>query len=103
VKSQGEFLRENRVASIVSSHFSPEWIVNIKEAGQTWLVDYDKLELKGRPSTVTMIDTERFLHDGGWDKSKRYFLVAANAAKKIVVIDAKTPRGTPSTPGRWSR
>ena len=40
VKSTGEFLRENRVASIVSSHFSPEWILNIKEGGQTWLVDY---------------------------------------------------------------
>ncbi len=88
-RSQGEFIRENRVAAIVSSHFSPEWIVNIKEAGQIWMVDYSQLEKKGRPLGVKMIDTERFLHDGGWDGSKRYFLEAANTSKKVVVIDAK--------------
>ena len=107
VRSTGEFLRENRVASIVSSHFSPEWILNIKEGGQTWLVDYANLELKGKPINVRMIDTERFLHDGGWAMDKRYFLVAANTAKKIVVIDAKTgefiasiPVGDKPHPGR---
>ncbi len=107
VQSTGEFLRENRVASIVSSHFSPEWILNIKEGGQTWLVDYSKLNLKGKPIVVKMIDTDRFLHDGGWDLSKRYFLVAANAVKKVDVIDAKTgsfvasiPVGNKPHPGR---
>ncbi len=107
VKSTGEFLRENRVASIVSSHFSPEWILNIKEGGQTWLVDYSHMNLKGKPINVKMIDTERFLHDGGWALDKRYFLVAANAVKKIVVIDAKTgefvasvPVGNKPHPGR---
>jgi len=88
-RSRGEFIRENRVAAIVSSHFSPEWIVNVKEAGQIWLVNYSQLEKNGRPLGVKMIDTERFLHDGGWDGSKRYFLEAANTSKKIVVIDAK--------------
>ncbi len=107
VKSTGEFLRENRVASIVSSHFSPEWILNIKEGGQTWLVDYSHMDLKGKPINVKMIDTERFLHDGGWAMDKRYFLVAANAVKKVVVIDAKTgefvasiPVGDKPHPGR---
>ena len=88
-RSKGEFLRENRVAAIVSSHFSPEWIVNIKEAGQIWLVNYADMVKNGRPLGVKMIDTERFLHDGGWDGSKRYFMEAANASKKVVVIDAK--------------
>jgi len=107
VQSKGEFLRENRVASIVSSHFSPEWILNIKEGGQTWLVDYSHMDLKGQPINVKMIDTDRFLHDGGWDLSKRYFLVAANAVKKVAVIDAKTgefvasiPVGNKPHPGR---
>ena len=107
VKSRGEFLKENRVASIVSSHFSPEWIVNIKEGGQTWLVNYADLDKKGQPLGINVIDTERFLHDGGWDKSKRYFLVAANAMNKVVVIDAKTrefvasvPVGVKPHPGR---
>lgn len=36
-----------------------------------------------------MIDAERYLHDGGWDLSKRYFLVAANMRNTIVVIDTK--------------
>jgi len=35
-----------------------------------------------------MIEAERFLHDGGWDSSKRYFLVAANQANRIAVVDA---------------
>jgi len=107
VKSRGPFLKENRVASIVSSHFSPEWIVNIKEGGQTWLVNYADLDKKGQPLGINVIDTERFLHDGGWDKSKRYFLVAANAMNKVVVIDAKTrtfvasvPVGNKPHPGR---
>jgi nitrite reductase (NO-forming)/hydroxylamine reductase len=36
---------------------------------------------------ITEIPTARFLHDGGFDASKHFFLVAANAANKIVVID----------------
>ena len=36
---------------------------------------------------ITEIGSARFLHDGGWDASGKYFLVAANAANKIVVVD----------------
>ena len=35
-----------------------------------------------------MIEAERFLHDGGWDSTQRYFLVAANQANKVAVVDA---------------
>ncbi len=81
----GEYHPEPRVASIVSSHFAPEFVVNVKETGLVLLVDYTDLDsLK-----VTSIQSERFLHDGGFDASKRYFLVAANARDKIVVIDTK--------------
>jgi nitrite reductase (NO-forming)/hydroxylamine reductase len=80
-----EFHPEPRVASIVASHFKPEFVVNVKETGQTLMVDYSDLgALK-----VTSIGTARFLHDGGWDSTKRYFLVAANQSNKIAVIDAK--------------
>ena len=80
-----EYHPEPRVASIVASHFKPQWIVNVKETGLTWLVDYaDIKNLK-----ITEIETERFLHDGGWDASKRYFLVAANQRNRIAVVDAK--------------
>ena len=32
---------------------------------------------------VTTIDAAPFLHDGGWDRSGRYFLTAANESDKI--------------------
>jgi len=79
-----EYHPEPRVAAIVASHFKPEWIVNIKETGQVWMVNYsDPIN-----PTIKMIEAERFLHDGGWDSTKRYFLVAANNMNTIVVIDA---------------
>ncbi|MDD2408155.1 MAG: nitrite reductase [Tepidiphilus sp.] len=80
-----EYHPEPRVASIVASHFRPEFVVNIKETGKAHLVDYTDLHnLK-----ITEIEMARFLHDGGWDASKRYFLVAANQSNKVAVIDAK--------------
>ncbi|OMG52520.1 nitrite reductase [Azonexus hydrophilus] len=82
----GEYHPEPRVASIVSSFIKPEWVVNIKETGQILLVDYTDIEnLK-----TTTIGSAKFLHDGGWDASKRYFLVAANASNKIAAVDTKT-------------
>jgi len=82
----GEYHPEPRVASIVSSQIKPEWVINIKETGQILLVDYSDIKnLK-----VTTIESAKFLHDGGWDASKRYFLVAANASHKIAAVDTKT-------------
>lgn len=50
------------------------------------LVDYSDIDnLK-----ETTISSAKFLHDGGWDASKRYFLVAANASDKVAVVDTKT-------------
>ncbi|MBI5782397.1 MAG: c-type cytochrome [Gammaproteobacteria bacterium] len=83
-----EYHPEPRVASIVSSHFHPEFVVNVKETGHTLMVDYSDINnLK-----VIDIATERFLHDGGWDSTKRYFLVAANQRNKIAVVDAKNDK-----------
>lgn len=80
-----EYHPEPRVASIVASHYRPEFIVNVKETGKTLMVDYSDLNaLK-----TTEIGTARFLHDGGWDSTKRYFMVAANQSNKIAVVDAK--------------
>lgn len=80
-----DFAREARVAAIVASHTAPEWVINVKETGQVWLYDYSDV----RNPTIKMIESERYLHDGGWDLSKRYFLVAANARHKIVAIDVQ--------------
>ncbi|KAB2850926.1 MAG: nitrite reductase [Hyphomicrobiaceae bacterium] len=85
VTVDGEYHPEPRVASIVSSQIKPEWVVNVKETGQILLVDYSDIKnLK-----TTTIESAKFLHDGGWDASKRYFLVAANASNKIAVVDTK--------------
>jgi nitrite reductase (NO-forming)/hydroxylamine reductase len=79
-----EFHEEPRVAAIVASHHKPEWIVNVKETGQIWLVDYSD----PKAPAIKMLEAERFLHDGGWDASRRYFLVAANQANRVAVVDA---------------
>jgi nitrite reductase (NO-forming) / hydroxylamine reductase len=85
-----EYHPEPRVAAIVASHEHPEFIVNVKETGKVLLVDYEDLDnLK-----VTSIDAARFLHDGGWDSTERYFMSAANKSNKIAVIDSKEQKLT---------
>ncbi|NMT62129.1 nitrite reductase [Marinobacter orientalis] len=76
---------EPRVAAIVASHEHPEFIVNVKETGKIMLVNYEDLE----NLSITNIDAARFLHDGGWDSSMRYFLTAANQSDKIAVVDSR--------------
>lgn len=76
---------EPRVAAIVASHEHPEWIVNIKETGKIMLVNYQDID----NLSVTEIGAARFLHDGGWDITKRYFLTAANQSDKIAVVDSR--------------
>lgn len=81
----GEYHPEPRVASIVASVIKPEFVINIKESGQIKLVDYS--DIKNLKETT--IESAKFLHDGGWDSTKRYFLVAANASNKVAVVDTK--------------
>lgn len=80
-----EYHPEPRVAAIVASHQHPEFIVNVKETGRILLVNYSDIE----NLQVTTINAARFLHDGGWDSTKRYFLTAANQSDKIAVVDSK--------------
>ena len=57
---------------------------------------------------VTSIEAERFLHDGGFDRTGRYFLVAANARNRVAIVDTKESKlvglvetqGTTPHPGR---
>lgn len=86
IYDEQEYHPEPRVAAILASHFRPEFLVNVKETGKILMVDYSDIKnLK-----VTEVEAERFLHDGGLDSSKRYFLTAANARNKVAVIDTKT-------------
>jgi nitrite reductase (NO-forming)/hydroxylamine reductase len=85
-----EYHPEPRVAAIVASHEHPEFIINVKETGKILLVNYEDLtSLK-----ITSIDAARFLHDGGWDITQRYFMSAANKSNKIAVIDSKEDKLT---------
>jgi len=80
-----EYHPEPRVASIVASHYHPEFVINAKETGKIMMVDYSDLNnLK-----TTTLDGAKFLHDGGFDSTGRYFMVAANASNKIAVVDTK--------------
>lgn len=85
-----EYHPEPRVAAIVASHQHPEFIVNIKETGKILLVNYEDIG----NLQVTTIDAARFLHDGGWDSTKRYFLTAANKSDKVAVVDSKSRKLT---------
>jgi len=73
------------VASIVASHFDPVWVMGLKESGHVGIVDYSQ---DGFP-LVSRIAAERFLHDGGWDHTGRYFLIAANQRNQMAVVDVQ--------------
>ena len=81
----GEYHPEPRVASILASQYHPEWIVNVKETGLIWIVNYTDLH----NLSIKQIEASRFLHDGGLDSTHRYFLVAANQSNQIAVVDLK--------------
>jgi nitrite reductase (NO-forming) / hydroxylamine reductase len=83
-----EYHPEPRVAAIVASHEHPEFIVNVKETGQILLVNYEDINAL----RTTTIGAARFLHDGGWDVTKRYFMTAANQSDKIAVVDSRTQK-----------
>jgi nitrite reductase (NO-forming)/hydroxylamine reductase len=102
-RDTGERLEEVRVGVIVGSHGEPVWALALEESGYVGVVDYAQ---PGFPM-VARIGTERFLHDGGWDATGRYFLVAANASNKMVVVDvperrqaARIDAGVKPHPGR---
>ncbi len=81
-----EYHPEPRVAAIVASHQKPEFIINVKETGKILMVNYSSL----KNFRVTSIDAVRYLHDGGWDSTQRYFLAAANKSNQIVVVDSRS-------------
>lgn len=80
-----EYHPEPRVAAIVASHEHPDFIINVKETGKILMVNYEDIN----NLTTTTIEAAPFLHDGGWDSTKRYFLTAANKSNKIAVVDSK--------------
>ncbi|MCK5725311.1 MAG: c-type cytochrome [Thiotrichaceae bacterium] len=84
----GEYVNESRVAAIYDTPKSPTWLVAAKELGQMWQVDYSDLD----NMKITKINSAKFLHDGFFDPTNRYFQIAANASDKMVVIDTVTQK-----------
>ncbi|MEW8509179.1 MAG: cytochrome D1 domain-containing protein [Candidatus Thiodiazotropha sp.] len=90
VNVDGEYVNESRVAAIYDTPNHPSWLVSMKELGQMWQVDYSDIDnLK-----ITKMDTAKFLHDGFYDPTGRYFQIAANASNKMVVVDTETQKLT---------
>ena len=83
--TQGEFIKDARVAATFTSPNTASFLVAVKETGQVLQVDYEDLDnLK-----ITRIASTEFLHDGFFDSSGRYLQIAANGSNKMVVIDTK--------------
>jgi nitrite reductase (NO-forming) / hydroxylamine reductase len=81
--TKGEFMNEARVAAIYDTPKAPTWLINVKESGQIWQVDYsDIANLR-----IDKIDTAEFLHDGFFDSTGRYFMIAANFSDLMVFTD----------------
>jgi nitrite reductase (NO-forming)/hydroxylamine reductase len=88
VNVDGEYVNESRVAAIYDTPKSTSWMVSAKELGQMWQVDYSDLDnLK-----ITQMNTAKYLHDGFFDPTNRYFQIAANASDKMVIIDTVTQK-----------
>ncbi len=88
VNVDGEYVNESRVAAIYDTPNHSSWLVSLKELGQMWQVDYSDIDnLK-----ITKMDTSKFLHDGFYDPTGRYFQIAANASNQMVVVDTDTQK-----------
>lgn len=86
VNVDGKYVNESRVAAVYDTPNETSWLVSMKELGQMWQVDYSDIE----NLHISKMDTAKFLHDGFFDPTGRYFQIAANASNKMVVVDTKT-------------
>lgn len=83
VNVDGDYVEESRVAAVYDTPMAPTWLVSMKELGQMWQVDYTDIE----NLRIDKIDSAKFLHDGFFDPTGRYFQIAANASNKMVIVD----------------
>ncbi len=85
VNVDGDYVEESRVAAIYDTPNEKSWLVSMKELGQMWQVDYSDID----NLRIEKINSAKFLHDGFFDPTGRYFQIAANASNKMVVVDTK--------------
>jgi nitrite reductase (NO-forming) / hydroxylamine reductase len=84
--TEGNYIHEARVAALYNTPHAPSFLVNVKETGQIWQVDYSDID----NLRVEMIESAEFLHDGFFDTTGRYFQIAANFSNKMVFTDTVT-------------
>ena len=92
VNVDGEFVNEARVAAIYNTPNAPTWMVAVKELGQMWQVDYTDLD----NLRIEQQDTHKFLHDGFFDPTSKYFQIAANASNRMEIVDTETRKAVAS-------
>jgi len=85
VNVDGAYVEESRVAAVYTTPNEPSFLISAKELGQMWQVDYTDID----NLDIVKMDTAKFLHDGFFDPTGRYFQIAANASNKMVVVDTK--------------
>ena len=69
VNVDGKYVNESRVAAVMTPLNETSWLVSMKELGQMWQVDYSDIE----NLHISKMDTAKFLHDGFFDPTGRYF------------------------------
>ncbi len=86
VNVDGDYVNEARVAAIYTTPNEPTFWVAVKELGQMWQVNYTDLD----NLNIKQVNSAKYLHDGFFDPTGRYFQIAANASDKMVIVDSKT-------------
>lgn len=81
----GEYVNESRVAAVYTTPNEQAFLISAKELGQMWQIDYTDLD----NLRIVKMETAKFLHDGFFDPTGRYFQIAANASNKMVIVDTK--------------
>ncbi|MFO8045544.1 MAG: cytochrome D1 domain-containing protein [Halomonas sp.] len=84
--TEGNYVHEARVAALYNTPKAPSFLVNVKETGQVWQVDYSDLD----NLRIDQMETAEYLHDGFFDPTGRYFQIAANYSNKMVFVDTVT-------------
>lgn len=85
VNVDGEYVNESRVAAVYTTPNERAFLISGKELGQMWQIDYTDLD----NLRIVKMETAKFLHDGFFDPTGRYFQIAANASNKMVIVDTK--------------
>ena len=86
VNVDGDYVNEARVAAIYTTPNQPTFWVAVKELGQMWQVNYTDLD----NLNIKQVNSAKYLHDGFFDPTGRYFQIAANASDKMVIVDSET-------------